>query len=77
VGGAAAAVAPYIGAAAAVPHDGSNLPPWPTAGAALTTVGHGGRLPRAPLPQWTVGGPLAAVGHGGCVANRRSARRPL
>jgi hypothetical protein len=49
-GRGAAAVAPYIGAAAAVPHDGSNLPPWPTAGAALTAVAHSGRLPRAPLP---------------------------
>jgi hypothetical protein len=33
-------VAPYIGAAAAVP----------TAGAALTVVAHDGRLQRAPLP---------------------------
>jgi hypothetical protein len=47
-GVAAAAVTPYTGAAAAVPHSGSDLPLWPTAGA-LTAVAHGGRLPRAPL----------------------------
>jgi hypothetical protein len=56
VGGAVAAVAPYIGAAAAVPHDGSNycrgprqeqrLPSWPKA--------VGCRGPRS--PQRTVGG---------------------
>jgi hypothetical protein len=40
VGGAGAAVAPYIGAATAVPHGGSNLPPWLTVGAALTAVAH-------------------------------------
>jgi hypothetical protein len=46
----ATAVAPYIGAAAAVLHGGMNLPLWATVGAALTAVAHGGRLPRAPLP---------------------------
>jgi hypothetical protein len=49
-GRAAAIVAPYISAAAAVLHGGSSIPPWPTAGAVLTAVAHGGRLPRAPLP---------------------------
>jgi hypothetical protein len=29
VGGVAAAIAPYIGAAVAVPHGGSYLLPWP------------------------------------------------
>jgi hypothetical protein len=50
VGGAAAAGTPNIGAAAAVPHGGSSLPPWPTTGAILTVVAHDDRLPRAPLP---------------------------
>jgi hypothetical protein len=46
VGGATA----YIGVAAAVPHDGRSIPPWPMTGATLTVVAHDGRLPRAPLP---------------------------
>jgi hypothetical protein len=50
VGGVAAAVAPYIGAAAGVRHGGRSITSWPTAGAALTAVAHGGRLLRAPLP---------------------------
>jgi hypothetical protein len=65
VRGAAAAVTPYIGATAAVPHNGINLPPWPTV--------VGCRGPRSPLR--TVGGPLAAVVHGSFLANRRGARR--
>jgi hypothetical protein len=47
VGDAVAAIAPYIGAAAAVPHGGSNLPTWPMAVGCrgpLATVGHGGFL---------------------------------
>jgi hypothetical protein len=46
VGGATA----YIGVAAAVPHDGRSIPPWPMTGATLTVVAHDGRLPQAPLP---------------------------
>jgi hypothetical protein len=76
VWGSAAAVTPYIGAAAAVPHDGRILPSWPTAGAALTVVAHGGRLPRAQLPAADRWQSLAPVGHGGFVANRRRARWP-
>jgi hypothetical protein len=68
-------VAPYIGAAVAVPHDGMNLPPWAMTGAALTVVAHGSRLPRARSLQRTVSSPVAGVGHGDCVANRRGARR--
>jgi hypothetical protein len=75
VGGAAAAVASFIGVAASIPHGGSNLPPWPKAGAALTVVAHGVRLPRAPFPAAHRWQPLAAVSHGRCVANCRSARR--
>jgi hypothetical protein len=48
--GTAAAVAPYIGATTAIRHGGMNLPPWATAGAALTAMAHGGRLTRASLP---------------------------
>jgi hypothetical protein len=62
VEGAAAAVAPYIGAAVAVSHGGSNLPQWPTA------VG-------CPRSQRTVAAPLAAVGHGSCLSIRCGARR--
>jgi hypothetical protein len=74
VGGAAAAVAPYIGAAA-VPHGGSNyhhglrralpLSSWPTA--------VGCRGPRS--PQRTVGGPLAVVAHGGWLLNLQKLQR--
>jgi hypothetical protein len=63
--GAAAAVAPYIGAAAAIPHGVRILPSWSTAGAALTVVAHDGRLPGPRSPQRTVGAPLAAVAHVG------------
>jgi hypothetical protein len=38
----AVAVTLYIGAAVAVRHGGKGLPPWPTAGAALTVVEHDG-----------------------------------
>jgi hypothetical protein len=57
VGDAVAAFAPYIGAAAAVPHGGSNLPPWPTAVGCrgpLATVGHGGFLANRRGARWLV-----------------------
>jgi hypothetical protein len=60
------AVAPYIGAAAAVPHGGRSLPLWPTAGATLTAVAHSGRFPWGPLP--TVG-PLTTVAHDGWLSD--------
>jgi hypothetical protein len=59
-GGTVDAVAPYIGAAAAVPHGGMFLLPWATTGATLTAVGHDGRLPR---------GSLRTVGHLTAVDN--------
>jgi hypothetical protein len=45
--GAAAAVAPYVDAAAAVPHGAMTLLPWTTASC---VVAHGGMLLRVPLP---------------------------
>jgi hypothetical protein len=85
VGGAVAAVAPYIDAAATVPHGGSKLPPWSTAVATY----HRGPRRALPLPSWpTAVGctlapllaadrcrPLAAVGHGGCLSNRHGAQK--
>jgi hypothetical protein len=36
--------------AAAVRHDGNELPPWPTAAAALTAVDHSGRVSQGLQP---------------------------
>jgi hypothetical protein len=46
--GIAAAVTLYMGAAAAVRHDGKDLPPWPTADAPHTDVAHGSNVSRCP-----------------------------
>jgi hypothetical protein len=73
----APAAAGVGGAVAAAPLDGSNLPPWPTAGAALTTVATTVGCPLAPLPAVGRCRPLAVVGHSGCLSNRRGAQRPL